>query len=150
MDKVDKTNLDLKQIIEETISSFSYQIKEKNIEVLTSLDKVNLLISKDEFERLFRNLFSNAIIYNKLNGKINVELRKNYLKVSDSGIGIDEKDKDAIFTRFYRVDKSRSREEGGTGLGLAIVKHICINNGFKIKLDSRLEEGSTFTIYFKP
>lgn len=150
MDKEDKTNLDLKQLIEETISSFSYQIKEKNIEVSTSLDKVNLLISKDEFERLFRNLFSNAIIYNKLNGKINVELRKNYLKVSDSGIGIDEKDKDAIFTRFYRVDKSRSREEGGTGLGLAIVKHICINNGFKIKLDSRLEEGSTFTIYFKP
>lgn len=149
LNKSDKVKLNLKQIIKETISSFSYMAKEKNIEITSSLDDASLVISKDEFERLFRNLLSNAIIYNKENGKIKVELTKDYLSVSDTGIGIEEKDKDAIFTRFYRVDKSRSRQQGGTGLGLAIVKHICINNNFRIELNTHIGEGSTFTILFK-
>lgn len=149
LNKSDKAKLNLKQIIEETISSFSYMAKEKNIEITSSLDDISLVISKDEFERLFRNLLSNAIIYNKESGKIRVELTKEYLRVSDTGIGIEEKDKDVIFTRFYRVDKSRSRQQGGTGLGLAIVKHICINNNFRIELKSRIGEGSTFTVFFK-
>ena len=80
------------------------------------MDKAHLLISKDEFERLFRNLFSNAFIYNKVYGKINVESKNGYLKVSNTGIGVNENNKNAICTRFYIVDKSRSREQAEMGL----------------------------------
>ena len=70
------------------------------------------------------------------------------LKVADNGIGIPEEDQSRIFERFYRVDKSRSREIGGTGLGLAIVKHAAMLQNAQIKLDSRIGEGSTFTVIF--
>ena len=71
------------------------------------------------------------------------------LIVKDTGIGIKDEDKSRIFERFYRVDKARSKKTGGTGLGLAIVKHICLNNNYKLDLDSRLGLGTTFKIYFK-
>ena len=70
------------------------------------------------------------------------------LKVSDTGIGIPEKHIKRVFERFYRVDKSRSKETGGTGLGLAIVKHIVERHGGVITLDSS-ENGTVFTVVFE-
>lgn len=68
------------------------------------------------------------------------------IRVTDRGIGIAPEDQKRVFERFYRVDKARSRSTGGTGLGLAIVKHVVANHGGNIKLWSRPETGSTFTI----
>ena len=70
------------------------------------------------------------------------------LTVSDTGIGISEEHQSRIFERFYRVDKSRSKEVGGTGLGLSIVKHGLIIHKAKLELDSTLDKGTTFIIHF--
>lgn len=74
---------------------------------------------------------------------------ESYLTVEDNGIGIEEEHLNRIFERFYRVNKSRSRETGGTGLGLSIVKHICNLYGAEIILISKYGEGTKVTIKFK-
>ena len=70
------------------------------------------------------------------------------VKVADHGIGIPTRDIDRIFERFYRVDQARSRQTGGTGLGLAIVRHAVVNHDAQIDVESRLGEGTTFTLRF--
>ena len=84
--------------------------------------------NRSMIEELLYNLCSNGIRYNKVNGSVEISVEENeegvLLKVADTGIGISKKHQERIFERFYRVDKSRSKERGGTGLGLAIVKHI--------------------------
>jgi two-component system phosphate regulon sensor histidine kinase PhoR len=96
------------------------------------------------------NLLSNAIKYSNDGGEITIKTSWNgdkvKLTISDKGIGIPEKDIHRIFERFYRVDKGRARKEGGTGLGLAIVKHIVQSQGASIKVDSKVGEGTTFTV----
>ena len=76
-----------------------------------------------------------------INNKDNIEI-----KITDQGIGIDEKHLDRLFERFYRVDESRSRDVGGTGLGLSIVKHIIQMHNGKIKVESIVNKGTIFTI----
>lgn len=71
-----------------------------------------------------------------------------YIRVKDDGCGIAPEDLDKIFERFYRVDKSHSKESGGTGLGLAIAKHAADAHGATITVDSHLNEGSLFTVHF--
>ena len=98
----------------------------------------------------FRNLIENAIKYNYDNGWVRVSLNADhkffYLKVSDSGVGIPEELQDSIFERFYRVDKARSRETGGTGLGLSITKNIIQMHHGAIKVASKEDEGTTFSV----
>ena len=98
------------------------------------------------------NLCDNAIRYNKEGGSVTVGLNKNannvILKVSDTGIGIPVEHQSRVFERFYRVDKSHSKETGGTGLGLSIVKHAVAYHGGRIKLDSTAGEGTTVTVEF--
>lgn len=101
-------------------------------------------------EELFYNLIDNAIKYNKTGGKVTVTLeklpQKARIKVSDTGIGIESAHLNRIFERFYRVDKSRSKQTGGTGLGLSIVKHIVENLGGSIGVESTPGTGTTFTL----
>ena len=78
--------------------------------------------------------------------KINVTIKNNIITIEDTGIGIKPENLDRIFERFYRVDKSKSKDEGGTGLGLALVKHICILYGFDIKVESTFGIGTKFII----
>ena len=99
------------------------------------------------------NLIDNAIKYNKPGGNVKVEVNKlngqTALSVSDTGIGIRKDEQERVFERFYRVDRSRSREAGGTGLGLSIVKHGAVLHGACIRLDSELNKGTHVTITFK-
>ena len=103
------------------------------------------------YEMLY-NLTDNAIKYNVENGWIHIRMsRKNGRKlweVSDGGIGIAKEDQDRIFERFYRVDKSHSRETGGTGLGLSIVKHGAMMHQAEIRLDSQPGKGTSITLDF--
>jgi two-component system phosphate regulon sensor histidine kinase PhoR len=104
----------------------------------------------DLLERALRNLVDNAIKYTPDGGSITLGARTAadslLFSVRDTGIGIPLEDLPRIFERFYRVDKSRSRELGGTGLGLAIVKHIAQLHGGAISVESRPGAGSVFTL----
>lgn len=98
------------------------------------------------------NLCENSIKYNVPGGRVDVSVRNEgdsvVLTVSDTGVGIPEDQQERVFERFYRVDKSRSKEVGGTGLGLSIVKHAAQSNNAEISLDSRQGEGTTVTVRF--
>ena len=108
--------------------------------------------NKELLEELLWNLCDNAIRYNKENGMVKVQVEKNKdtvaLTVSDTGIGIPAEHQERIFERFYRVDKSRSKETGGTGLGLAIVKHIVTQHDAKLELESVPGEGTKIMVTF--
>ena len=94
----------------------------------------------------------NGIKYNKEGGKVDITLSKeagkDILVVEDTGIGIKEDQQSRIFERFYRVDKSRSKETGGTGLGLSIVKHAAMYHNADVTLESTEGQGSKFTVMF--
>lgn len=98
------------------------------------------------------NLIDNAIKYSDAGTAVEVSVAATVdevvVKVADHGIGIPTRDIDRIFERFYRVDQARSRQTGGTGLGLAIVRHALVNHDARIDVESRLGEGSTFTMRF--
>ncbi len=112
---------------------------------------VKVLLDKNRIKQLLINLIDNAIKYNIENGVVNVKIAKSNsfveITVEDTGIGIDETHLPRVFERFYRVDKSRSRQMGGTGLGLAIVKHIVISFNGTIYIESKLGQGTK--IYIK-
>ena len=103
-------------------------------------------------ESIFYNLTDNAIKYSKEGGYVKLDISeadgKAVLTVSDNGIGIPEDEQERIFERFYRVDKSRSKEVGGTGLGLSIVKHAAMVNNAEIKVDSKPGEGTSISVIF--
>lgn len=99
-------------------------------------------------EEMVRNLVDNAIKYNVEKGSVRVSVKNGCLTVEDTGIGVDQRDQQKIFERFYRVDKSRSREAGGTGLGLSIVKHIAQLHNAQISLSSELGKGTKISVRF--
>ena len=141
--------LDVYQQMKKIINSLKPQIIEKNIEVNLEKKELNVDMNYDDFEDMARNLLENGIKYNKPNGKLDIILspEKRTITFKDTGIGISEENLVRIFERFYRVDKARSRQNGGTGLGLAIVKHICNYYNFTIEVNSKINEGSEFTIH---
>jgi two-component system, OmpR family, phosphate regulon sensor histidine kinase PhoR len=119
----------------------------------TGYDTMKALADRDKLEQVLVNLLDNAIKYTPENGSIVISALESEgmvtIAVSDTGIGIPEKDLPRIFERFYRVDPARSREQGGTGLGLAIVKHIVQLYGGSISVESRPGSGSTFSFTLK-
>jgi two-component system phosphate regulon sensor histidine kinase PhoR len=136
------------------IDTVTDKIKNKKIILERDVQEGGLFISgiEDHVYRAILNILDNAVNYTNDGGKVSIVCRKNgpevEVVVSDTGIGIPEKDVPRLFERFYRVDKSRSRDVGGTGLGLAIVKHIMeIHNG-KVTVESEEGVGSTFTLKF--
>ena len=115
-----------------------------------TLEDVMVIGHELRLEQIFINLLDNAVKFNRPGGEVQIEMRsrngKVYVLIGDTGIGIPSEDLPRVFERFYRVDKARSRAMGGTGLGLSIVKHAVEQMGGSIKVDSRLGEGSEFTI----
>ena len=103
-------------------------------------------------QELIDNLGQNAIRYNNEGGYVNIRVLKEdgrpVLLVEDNGIGIPKDQQERVFERFYRVDKSRSKQTGGTGLGLAIVKHIVALHDAEIQLESELGKGTTIRVLF--
>ncbi|HXE64216.1 MAG TPA: ATP-binding protein [Bryobacteraceae bacterium] len=105
-------------------------------------------------EQVLVNLLDNAVKFNKPGGEVRIDAAPNdgriVISIADTGAGIPSSDVSRIFERFYRVDRARSREVGGTGLGLSIVKHVVERMNGTIAVESRLGEGSTFTISLPP
>ncbi len=118
--------------------------------VLESFKPVIAEVDETKLSLAFSNLIENGIKYNKEDGwvhiSLNVDNKYFYVKVEDSGIGIPQEDQENIFERFYRVDKSHSREIGGTGLGLAITRSAVLMHHGAIKVYSEEGEGTTFTV----
>lgn len=156
--KMDKTSQDLniKQVqvndlMELILKRLKPIAEKKNVEVvLESFRPVTAEIDEVKLSLAISNLVENAIKYNHDGGWVHVSLNADhkffYVKVADSGIGIPEEDQDHVFERFYRVDKSHSREIGGTGLGLAITRNAVIMHRGSIKVHSEHGEGTTFIV----
>lgn len=143
--------VNLTEIAEESVEMFSVEAAKRQVELTcTGTKQAEVRIGKELAEELVYNLLQNAIRYNRPNGKVLVKTEKSEatvtLSVKDTGIGIPPEHQERIFERFYRVDKSRSKELGGTGLGLAIVKHICQLTGGEIHLISEPDVGSTISV----
>jgi two-component system, OmpR family, phosphate regulon sensor histidine kinase PhoR len=142
---------DLNEVIQEVIEELEQKASKRDVLIRFYYDKkktYRTIADKDKIFRVCQNLISNAIKYNHNGGEVEVKLQshKNQLtvEVKDNGYGISPDDLKRIFERFYRVEKSRSREKGGTGLGLAIVKHILEGHKSKISVSSSLGKGSVF------
>ena len=123
----------------------------RNIEVVfESFRPVTAEVDEVKLSLAISNLVENAIKYNKEDGWVHVSLNADhkyfYVKVADSGIGIPEESIEHIFERFYRVDKSHSREIGGTGLGLAIARNAIVMHRGAVKVYSEEGTGTTFTV----
>ena len=123
---------------------------EKDVAIRVSGDEGEALIPYDRLKELLLNLMENAIRYGKAQGHVDVTVEQGkgsmVITVRDDGIGIPREALPHIFERFYRVDKSRSKQTGGTGLGLSIAKHLVECHQGSISLESTLGEGSAFTV----
>lgn len=145
------SNISINDLIEQLLKRLRPIAAERNIEliyesyrpIMADVDEVKLSIA-------LNNVIENAIKYNFDDGWVRVTINADhkffYVKIEDSGVGIPEDVQDKIFERFYRVDKARSRETGGTGLGLALTRSTILLHRGSIKLYSKENEGSTFTI----
>lgn len=142
--------VNVREVMEEIVALVQEQALRKQLTFTLPVRDVVIQSDKDALRQILLNLVANAIAYTPEGGRIDLVLeRKEHsveIKVSDTGIGIPEKEISRIFERFYRVDKARSRDSGGTGLGLAIVKHLVENLQGHIIVESKEGAGSTFTV----
>jgi heavy metal sensor kinase len=143
--------LRLDLLMKDLCNLFQVLAERKNIALeIGILEEVTVTGDKVRLQQLFTNLIDNAIKYT-LEGSIRVTVEKDQyvglVKISDTGIGIPKEEQEKIFKRFYRMDKSRSRETGGVGLGLSIAEWIVHAHQGNIEVDSELNRGSTFTVY---
>lgn len=150
--KLNREDTDLLKLIEDVFEMHEIRAKEKKISLRLGdgfSQKVNVNIDKERMHQVFSNLIVNSINYGQKKGETVVNVydmdNKVLVEIKDNGIGISKKHQPRIFERFYRVDKSRSREQGGTGLGLSIVKHIIEAHGQTINVSSEQGKGTSFT-----
>lgn len=146
--------VDLGKTVTECMNSLQLNAKKRQIELVQKGTRDYFVSGSPKMlEELVYNLIDNAIRYNKESGSVFVTLSEHadqiVLLVKDTGIGISEENQERIFERFYRVDKSRSKETGGTGLGLAIVKHIVLSHGAGIQVKSKEGTGTQIIVTFK-
>ena len=142
IEKKSSLKLDLSKVIKEEIINFEPMIARKRLKINLNIEEFFYEINKDDFIRLFNNLFSNAIKYNKTDGNIDIILQNSELIIKDSGIGISKDKIKDIFNRYYRA----TNQSGGFGLGLNIVNMICKTYNIKIDVQSLENIGSTFTL----
>ena len=147
-----KQKTDINALTQKILDDFKITIQKKNIKLETEISTTPILISIDpiRIEQVLNNIISNALRYVAKNDSIFIQIKENLktieIIIKDSGPGIEKNKQRYIFDRFYRVDKSRSRQEGGSGLGLSIAKELIQAHEGTISLKSDLGKGTTFTI----
>ena len=147
-DTVQAYDVDISALTGEVLDNFIPMLKEKNLTIMRRIAPgIVISATHERITEILDNLISNAIKYNKQNGKIIVTLSGKTLTVEDTGIGIANEELPHIFSRFYTVDKSHG-ESVGFGLGLPIVRKLCERSGWKLSVDSVLGEGTTFKVDF--
>lgn len=156
--KMDKTanvinirNENINELLESILKRLRPIAAQRNVEVIyESFRPVSAEVDEVKLSLAITNLVENAVKYNKEGGWVHVSLNADhksfYIEVADSGIGIAQEETEHIFERFYRVDKSRSREIGGTGLGLSIARSAIVMHRGAVKVYSQPGEGTTFTV----
>jgi two-component system phosphate regulon sensor histidine kinase PhoR len=148
--KIDKKQINLRPLIEELFEQLEAKAKKRNVKLklIAPLGVIDVKADEQRISQVILNLVVNAIKYGKEKGLVQViltEKKKVYtISVVDNGPGIPEEHLHRIFERFYRVDKSRSKNSGGTGLGLSIVKHIVQAHNSKISVQSEINKGTRF------
>lgn len=149
----EKEKVDLYALACETAERLKVDAAKKHVTVNVEGEKAEYVGVRQILTDIIYNLCENAIKYNRENGSVNVSVKENenniVLKVKDTGIGIPQEHQERVFERFYRVDKSHSKEIGGTGLGLSIVKHGVMYHGGEISMVSEPGKGTEITVTFK-
>ncbi len=145
--------VELLSLAEEVCARLRERAAEREVELTVSGNKAAVLGVRQVLDEMITNLVDNAVKYNKTGGSVQVIVEKTTeggakLIVADTGIGIPEKDRNRVFERFYRVDKSHSKETGGTGLGLSIVRHGAQLHGAELQMESKLGIGTKVRITF--
>jgi two-component system phosphate regulon sensor histidine kinase PhoR len=143
--------VDLADLVREVIENMEIQARERGVRLLNELRPGTMVLAdRNRMTQVFTNLFGNAISYGRNGGSCKVQgyaMEDRFVvEVTDDGIGISAAHLPRLFERFYRVGRSRARNEGGSGLGLAIVKHIIDVHGGSITVKSMEGEGSTFVL----
>ena len=150
--KMQTADIELLSAASAAIEPLRHSAQERKISVTVSGEEVTITAVPQLVNGIIYNLTDNAIKYNRENGSVSVEIRDcgeyAQMTVSDTGIGIPAEHIDRIFERFYRVDKSRSKEVGGTGLGLSIVKHSAALLNAEVEVGSVVGGGTTVTVRF--
>ena len=146
--------VDIGEMSREVLKNLEHQAEKKKINLIfTGEDTRNIRGVYRLLYEIFYNLADNAVKYTGECGRVHVDLRETpegiVWSVEDNGIGIAKEDQERIFERFYRVDKSHSRETGGTGLGLSIVKHAALVHQAKIRVESEVGKGTKITVVFQ-
>lgn len=151
-DKLNYEQLDLDEVAGECVKGLQVSAAARNVTLCYEGETCEIRANRDMMGELIDNLGQNAIRYNNEGGKVHIQIKHRngqpVLIVADDGIGIPKDQQERIFERFYRVDKSRSKQTGGTGLGLAIVKHIVALHDAEIELESEPGRGTTIQVKF--
>ncbi len=149
---VEFTKVNLYEICESVVSQLELSASKKNVTFKLKGDRVELYTAAKVVEEIIFNICDNAVKYNKPGGTVKIKIRQCVdgveLSVRDTGIGIAKSELDHIFERFYRVDKSHSKEIGGTGLGLSIVKHGVRYLDASLTIESEIDKGTVIRIVF--
>ena len=150
--ELEKEDVDLFELTREIVSRLSLTASQRNIHMELTGESVKIHGIRQILDEMIYNITENAVKYNKENGNVTIwvgnTLEGPKVRVSDTGIGIPKEHQDRIFERFYRVDKSHSKERGVTGLGLSIVKHGAILHGARVQVDSEYGKGTRMEIIF--
>jgi two-component system sensor histidine kinase SenX3 len=141
----------INKVVEDALDSVESIASKNGVHIMTQNDtNINIMGDSKQLVTALKNLLINAIFHTGDDNKILLKVKKtsDFVEVSviDSGEGISPEDQLRIFERFYRVDSSRSRQEGGSGIGLSLVKHICSNHGGSALVESSLGKGAMFTM----
>jgi two-component system phosphate regulon sensor histidine kinase PhoR len=146
--------ISLRNTLEGVIPLVEAKVKLKNINIHNKVPEndVTIRADRDRLTQILVNVLDNAVKFTPEEGRIIIDAwqKDNYavLTIMDTGIGIPKEEVQRLGERFYRVDRSRSRDMGGTGLGLSIVKHLMIAHGGKMEIESQLDKGTKVSLFF--